>query len=339
MPTRRPQPARILVVESTSTAALPILRTLRGAGHSVRHVPNGAMALQRLAAEPFDLVLAEWTRPEADALELVRRMQDQPAPPPAVILTAIDDPAARELLFDAGATAFVPRPWQAADLLAAVHDCLERAREPVDEPLPPLALPALAPFHCVCIAASTGGPDAVRTLLRALPATAAAAFVVVVHGPAWMQVSFAAALARVAAMPVRLAAPDLPVEPGHIYLAPGDRHTIVDAARRLQLLDDAPIHHVRPAADPLFQSVAALFGRRSIAVVLTGLGQDGTIGASLVFAAGGRVLVQDPAHCVAPPMPRSVLAAGVPCTVLPLDEVAPALVLLLREHAAAAATR
>lgn len=124
MPTRRPQPARILVVESTSTAALPILRTLRGAGHSVRHVPNGAMALQRLAAEPFDLVLAEWTRPEADALELVRRVQDQPAPPPAVILTAIDDPAAREL---------------------------------VDEPLPPLALPALAPFHCVCIAGPLPG--------------------------------------------------------------------------------------------------------------------------------------------------------------------------------------
>lgn len=341
-----PKPARILVVEDSGSTALLILRLLRERGHVVRHVQNGALALQRLHGESFDLVVSDWRMPTVDGLELIRRMREEmPQPPPVVMQTAIESAEAREQAVLAGADEYVVKPWRHADLLAAVDRCLQRAgrdagtraaAKPRSRPPPPPPGPA---FHCVCIAASTGGPDAVRKVMAALTPTDHAAFLLVVHGPAWMLEAYVRVLGKVTTMPAHLASDGLAVEPGHVYLAPGDHHTLIDAGTlRLQLVDDDPLHHVRPAADPLFRTAAAAFGRRTTAAVLTGLGQDGTVGASLVYAAGGRVLVQEPSTCVAPSMPSSVLAAGIPCVALPLDEMAPAIALLARESAAACPT-
>lgn len=336
MPPEISKPARILVVEDTNSTALLILRLLGERGHVVRHVTDGAQALQRLAAEPFDLVVTDWRMPVLDGLELLRRIRERmPVPPPIVMQTALTDEASRETAALAGADEYLAKPWRHHDLTAAVERCLRRYR-PASADAPPVrvTLPEVAPFHCVCIGASTGGPEAVRAVIGALPATDRAVFLLVVHGPAWMLEAYTKALARVAAMPVQLARHGAVLEPGHIHVAPGDRHTQVAAERRLLVVDSEPVHHMKPALDPLFRTASEVFARRTTAVVLTGLGQDGTIGASLVFAAGGRVLVQDPATCAAPSMPSSVIAAGVPCTVLPVQELAPAIALTVREHGA-----
>lgn len=327
-------PARILVVEDTASTALLIQRILRERGHRVRHVANGALALERLHQEPFDLVVTDLQMPEMPGLELVERMRAElPDPPPIVVQTVLTTADDRERAITAGADDYLPKPWRHADLIASVQRCLARgghATPPQPAGFAATARPTrpaapAAPFPLVCIAASTGGPNAVRAVLDGLSRELPAAFVIVVHGPVWMLESYAQQLHRLAPLPVHLAASGMALQPGNAYVAPGDRHTVVDAAWRLQLLATAPEHLMRPAADPLFRSAAEVFGPRAIAVVMTGLGQDGTVGACLVAGAGGRVLVQDPAHCVAPSMPRSVIASGVPCAAAPVEGLAAAI--------------
>jgi two-component system chemotaxis response regulator CheB len=112
-----------------------------------------------------------------------------------------------------------------------------------------------------------------------------------------------------------------------VYVAPGDHHLTVRLAGvtrtpTVQVTRDPPEHHCRPAADPMFRSAAKAFGAGVLAVVLTGMGEDGRRGCEAVVQAGGRVIVQDEATSVVWGMPGSIVAAGVPCTVLPLGAIA-----------------
>jgi two-component system chemotaxis response regulator CheB len=150
-----------------------------------------------------------------------------------------------------------------------------------------------------------------------------AAFFAVLHGPAWMFETFVMHQKRKMKMPIRLAEEGLVASAGVVYLAPGDRHLSVDPrSRELRLTTDPPENYVRPSADPLFRSIARAFGRHSIAVVLTGMGRDGSIGAEHIAAAGGVVIAQDPATCVAPSMPQTVLNMGVATETVHPDRLA-----------------
>src|SRR6202044_3962656 len=115
-----------------------------------------------------------------------------------------------------------------------------------------------------------------------------------------------------------------PVLAGGVYVAPGGRHMRVVRARdgiKIALGDDPPINFCRPSVDPLFSSAAAVWGTSVLAVVLTGMGSDGTQGAADVVAAGGSVIAQDEATSVVWGMPRSVAQAGLCSAVLPLDQI------------------
>jgi len=115
------------------------------------------------------------------------------------------------------------------------------------------------------------------------------------------------------------------VGPGSIYVAPGGRHMRVVRGRdgpTIALGDDPPINFCRPAVDPLLSSAAAVWGAASLALVLTGMGSDGTRGAAGIVAAGGSVIAQDEATSVVWGMPRSVAQAGLCSAVLPLDRIA-----------------
>lgn len=325
----KPAPARILIAEDIATMALVIQRLLRERGHFVRHVGDGSQALERLRAEPFDLLVTDWVMPVMDGVELILRLRAELRdPPPIVMQTAVDTADAREAVLEVGADEYLAKPWSHEDLVTVVERCLARRRAPRVRVTPRNAPRprAAAPFPCVCLAASTGGPVTMRGVLEALPSASHAAFVVVVHGPAWMLESYAKQLARTCAMPVELAATGTLLVPDRIFVAPGDRHTVVDAhTRRLQVVDMPPENWVRPAADPLFRTAAAAFGRAVIGVVMTGLGRDGTRGAATIVGAGGRVIVQEPASCIASPMPSSVIDAGVPCRVVPAGDIANAI--------------
>jgi two-component system chemotaxis response regulator CheB len=116
------------------------------------------------------------------------------------------------------------------------------------------------------------------------------------------------------------------VRAGHIYLAPGGKHMTVarrDGAAVIVLDDGAPVHYCKPAVDPLFASAAEVWGSWNLALILTGMGTDGTSGAADIVAAGGSVIAQDEASSVVWGMPGSAASAGVCSAVLPLDQIAP----------------
>jgi two-component system, chemotaxis family, protein-glutamate methylesterase/glutaminase len=174
----------------------------------------------------------------------------------------------------------------------------------------------------VAVAASTGGPGALCTFFKNIPARKDTAYLVVLHGPDWMLKGFTSTLQRETEMIVCLGEEGMSLDPGVIYLAPGDRHMYVDPRSRLiKMSDTKPINYVKPAADPLFQSVGMSFGDQSVGVVLTGLGRDGAQGVVEINKHGGKVLIEEPKTAVASSMPSSAQETGVVDGVEPLERL------------------
>ena len=183
------------------------------------------------------------------------------------------------------------------------------------------------------IATSAGGLSALSRLLSALPATLDAAILIVQHLDPDRPSHLADILGRRTALPVKQAAGEDQLHPGAVFIAPPGAHILVDREGIITLSDRPPVHFVRPAADHLFESIAGSFGSRAVAVVLTGTGHDGATGAQAVKQAGGRVIVQDETTSEFFGMPKSAIDAGQVDLILPLDDIAPALVALCGEIA------
>jgi two-component system chemotaxis response regulator CheB len=203
------------------------------------------------------------------------------------------------------------------------------ASPPPSAPQPPPASRARRPPRpeVVLVGVSTGGPSALAALLPALPARLGLPVLVVQHMPAIFTRLLAERLDRSAPLRVREALDGEPLEPGTVLIAPGGQHLAV--ARRdgqvvAACLDDPPEHFCRPAVDVLFRTAAAVYGPGALAVVLTGMGNDGLAGAQAIVRAGGAVLAQDEASSVVWGMPGAVVRAGLAEAVLPLAELAPA---------------
>lgn len=167
--------------------------------------------------------------------------------------------------------------------------------------------------QALTVTASTGGPAALVEFFKALSARPLIPIFVVLHGPGWMLKTYSKRLSEAARREVHyVEAPEV-CEPGAIYLAPGDKHMRV--VRRggkiwVEAFDGPKENFIRPAADPLFRSVAEIYRREALAVILTGMGRDGTQGATRVVDLGGVVYAQTPESAVAPSMPKSVIQAG-----------------------------
>ena len=183
--------------------------------------------------------------------------------------------------------------------------------------------------RALLIGASTGGPQAITALLTQLaPALAQTPVLIAQHMPANFTTIFARQLARATGMPAREPADGEIVRPGHIYVAPGGRHMLVASNRRqvhIVLDDGPPEHFCKPAVDPLFAAAGAVWGTATLAVILTGMGSDGTRGAAAIADAGGSVVAQDEPSSAIWGMPGSAAHAGVCAAVLALDAIAPAL--------------
>ncbi|MGA2565548.1 MAG: chemotaxis response regulator protein-glutamate methylesterase [Pseudolabrys sp.] len=216
----------------------------------------------------------------------------------------------------------------------------EANRAPQFKPRPvhgitlPITLRAMpvTPPRVLVIGASTGGPQALNTIVSQIGGVLDRAPVLITqHMPPTFTTIMAEHLARIADRPVREAQDGEEVNAGTIYLAPGGRHMSVARREGMAVitLDDGPlVNFCKPAVDPLFSSAAEVWGPKVLALVLTGMGSDGLRGAHAIAAAGGGILAQDEASSVVWGMPGQVAHAGLCSAVLPLNEIAPRLVRL-----------
>ena len=180
-------------------------------------------------------------------------------------------------------------------------------------------------FDVVALGASAGGLNALTHVLAGLPPDFPAALVVVQHLDPRHRSLMADILARRCSVPVKEAVEGEYLERGRAYIAPPNRHLLVNPDHSLSLTQTELVHFVRPSADLMFESTAASYKERAIAVVLSGSGHDGAMGVRAIKKMGGTVIVQDLRNAEFTGMPEAALATGVADFVLPLDDIAPAL--------------
>jgi two-component system chemotaxis response regulator CheB len=319
--------------------------------HVTTTATNGSDALDALRLQEIDVVLLDIEMPVMDgltALPLICRR----FPRTRVLVTSSLTHHSASVTMRAlalGAVDYVHKPSAriggvfgveaaAADIIAkirAVADWVPGNRGD-NRPQPPggkgcqvsrIVAPA-GEFEpeVLAIAASTGGPNAVAAVIAGLPRDFPLPVLVTQHMPPIFTTMFAQRLARESSLPCDEARDGEILHPGRVYVAPGDHHMTVANMRNggeptIHITSDPPEHHCRPAADPMFRTAAQTFPNGVLAVVMTGMGEDGRRGCEAVAAAGGRIIVQDEATSVVWGMPGSVVASGIPCSILPLQSI------------------
>lgn len=186
-----------------------------------------------------------------------------------------------------------------------------------------------ASFDVVAVVASAGGLNALMKVLSGLPGSFPAAILVVQHLDPRHRSLMADILSRHTELRTKQAVEGELISAGTVYIAPPNRHLLVNPDHTLSLSQSALVHFVRPSADLLFESVAATYRERTIAVVLTGTGSDGAMGVGAVKKTGGTVVVQDEESAEFSGMPSAAIKTGAVDFILPLDEISSALVKLV----------
>jgi two-component system chemotaxis response regulator CheB len=242
-----------------------------------------------------------------------------------------------------GAADYIPKPSAVNGDEAFRRELLEkvkglaRQRRP-DAPLREAArlhlrpAPAIPP-RLLAVGSSTGGPQALFTLVQGLGRTLNVPVVLTQHMPATFTPILAEHIGKLGGMPCAEAKDGEALQPGRLYLAPGNCHLLVNGARgalTARLSSDPPENFCRPSVDPMLRSAATACEGRVLGAMLTGMGQDGLAGARRVIDAGGSVVAQDEATSVVWGMPGAVAQAGLCHAVLPLPRIAPKLLEMLR---------
>ena len=204
-----------------------------------------------------------------------------------------------------------------------------KAASAEDEGSPVPLARSKASFDIVALAASAGGLKALSEVLTALPADFPAAIVVVQHLAPGHRSLMADILSRRTALQVRQAEEGTQLKAGEVYIAPPNRHLLVNPDGTLSLSQSELVHFVRPSADLLFESTAASFKNRAIAVVLSGTGSDGSMGVKAIKKMGGKVIAEDERTAEFSGMPGAAAQTGSVDLILPLEEIASALVTLV----------
>ena len=300
---------------------------------------NGRIALQKIAQLAPDLVTLDVEMPEMNGLQTLKEIRKLYPRLPVIMFSALTERGATDTLeaLHLGASDYVTKPASAAGRATAQQRIREDlvpkikslCRVAAGRPAPPaFTARPLGPgisAGIVAVSLSTGGPTAIAEILSQLPVGFPAPVTLVPHMPQMFTKFFAERLNTQTPLNVVEAKDGETLEPGVVYVAPGDFHLTVhrrNGATVAALDQAAPENSHRPAADVLFRSVADAYGPRALAVVLTGMGQDGLRGSEAITRAGGRVLVQDEATSAVWEMPGLVANAGLADAVLPLGAFA-----------------
>ena len=338
-----PAPIRILVVDDSLVVRTVLSRVIEPEADMevVARVASGELALAELARHPADVVLLDLEMPGMGGLEALPRILALPERPAVLVVSTLTEEGAEHTLaalaMGAADTMLKPRSGQfdrayRQSLLDRIRALASARRAgpvaPVPRParrLPALALRAGVQPEVVAIGASTGGIHALAVLLRHLSPLARQPILVVQHLPASFAAVFARQLQLNSGRPTMVASEGMTLTPGHIYVAGGEAHLVVRRSGQTVTLAS---EHGRapsgctPSVDPLLSSLARTFGGRALAVVLSGMGRDGALGAAELAARGGRILVQDQASSAVWGMPRAIADAGLADAVLPPDQLA-----------------
>ena len=315
---------------------------------------NGKIALAKVSQVEPDVVILDIEMPELDGLATLRELRATHPHLPVIMFSALTERGA-EATLDAlalGATAYFPKPASTAGreaslqvlrdgLIPEIKAICGRIRNSGSgaRPAPPLSVvtrvqtpdarrqSALPPARvdAVVIAASTGGPNALADVFNGFSTELPVPLAIVQHMPPVFTRLLAERLSARSPVPVAEGVTDAPLQPGRAWIAPGDHHMAITGSAthaRLRIHQEPPENSCRPSADVLFRSAAQVFGPHLLAVVLTGMGQDGLRGCEAVVAAGGRVIAQDEATSVVWGMPGFVARASLAEKVLPLTQIA-----------------
>jgi two-component system, chemotaxis family, protein-glutamate methylesterase/glutaminase len=304
---------------------------------------DGLEALERIAELQPDVVCLDLVMPQLDGVGLLKELRNLAAPPRVVVVSFADHDS--ELVVEAlerGAFDVVKKPTAlATDRLYELAGDVTRTvlaaaaarvvRLPAPPPPPPDDGPLLKTSRSLlAIGTSTGGPQALATLLPSLPKNFPLPIVIALHIPHDYTAALAARLARASRVKVVEARDGLALEPGTAVLARGSHHLVVErnGGEKLQVRVTrepvASLYH--PSVDLLFESAAQACGAGVIGVVLTGMGDDGLNGSRRIRSAGGTVITEAEASCVVYGMPRAVYEAGLSQGEVRLEHLGEALV-------------
>ncbi len=306
---------------------------------------DGEDALDVVARLQPDVVTCDLIMPGVDGVEFIRRQMAIRQVPIVVVSIAAEESERVLSALDAGAVDFVQKPTALATdrMLDMAAEVIATVKAAAQAPLARLRPPAMAApativpskqfahrYDVLVIGVSTGGPQALKAVIPRLPASFPIPVCIVLHMPIGYTSAYARRLDEASALSVVEAADGEEVRRGVVLVAPAGRHLAFrrDGSGVVRArLDVSPLDtpHI-PSVDVLFRSAAEVFGERVLAVVMTGMGDDGRAGAAWIKARNGCVLTESEATCIVYGMPRSVVEAGLSDASIPLDRLADAVV-------------
>jgi two-component system, chemotaxis family, protein-glutamate methylesterase/glutaminase len=348
--------ARVMIVDDSAVVRGLVSRWLNEAGQFevVGTAGNGRAAIDLLDRARPDIVLLDLDMPELDGIStLPHLLRKRPQMSVIVVSTLTQRNADISLkCLQLGAVDCLPKPESSREVTTSTgfrgeliaklqglaisrHARTGLGTAPPSAPMAarPAAFArprpvAVAP-RCLLIGASTGGPRAVTQVVAGLGlALQRVPVLIVQHMPPIFTAVFAEQLRAQSGVMAREPQHGEKLVPGQIYVAPGGRHMGLargEAQPTIRLDDGPPVNFCRPAVDVLFHDAAAVFGPSALAVVLTGMGSDGTLGAQALVEGGAHMIVQDEATSTVWGMPGSIAKAGLAQEILPLDRIAPTL--------------
>ncbi|MDI9640397.1 chemotaxis-specific protein-glutamate methyltransferase CheB [Oscillatoria amoena NRMC-F 0135] len=353
-------PIRVLLVED-SPIALAILKRILSSSPDIEIVGTARTGKEALALIPQvqpQVICTDLHMPQMDGLELTQEVMATFPKPILVVSASVQDRGSENVfkLLQAGAIDVFPKPLAglAADyekvkneliskikILAGVSVFTQRRRvhqslfSPPAMTLPPTPPPARRvsyPIKMIAIGASTGGPQALHRILSPLPADFPLPIICVQHISEGFLQGLVDWLEAECQLPVKIAAMGEFPHPQTIYFPPEKRHLELDPQGRFYYSQASPVSGHCPSVTVTFESVASVYGRSSLGILLTGMGRDGAAGLSAIARAGGLTIAQDEQTSVVFGMPREAIALGAAQQVLPIGEIAKTLLGLTKSQ-------
>lgn len=330
-------PLRVMVVDDSAVVRNLMTRWFAAEAdfELVAALDSASAAIERFGEFTPDVVVLDIAMPDLDGLQalplLLQKKRDL-----VVIMASTMTRRNAEIgiwALSQGAADYISKPGGAnapdidtfrEQLIGKIRHLGRRSHRPRGEIVLRQVKPSMP--SAIVIGASTGGPQALATLLMRLgPVVRRCPILVAQHMPATFTTVLAEQLARTSGLPAREGIDGEPALPGRIYVAPGGRHmevARVETQARIVVHDGPALNFCKPAVDPLFSSAARVFGAGALALVLTGMGSDGLKGARDIAEASGNVIAQDERTSVVWGMPGSVARAGLCTAILPIDAIA-----------------